>query len=925
MSLLKKRIASLATSTLLVGSTLSITPCVFANSNSSTITYNFNTVPNGLVAASSSQITATSPNLPKDITTWDFESGLGEWTVRGSGEATAQVSPNTPHSGTQCAIVSSRKDDWNGIQMNLINTTQKGNQYTFEAWVKYDDAKGKDTEQFVLALQYDAVSESGTQYKWITNANVKKGEWTKLSGTYTLPKDSTTLSLYIQVNGTTIDFYADDISMEAIPAPNFEIQKDIPSLKDVYKDYFKFGTALSPSHMNDLERELVLKHFNSITHENALKPEATLNHEATLAYMAANKGDQTHPQVALSTDAKTILDFARDNKIPVRMHVLVWHSQTPNWLFTENFSTDKGAKIVSKEIMEKRLENYINDMFKLLATEYPTVDFYAFDVVNEAINPDRPDGFRAPATSATTSGNDNNNENANNSMWMTTMGADHIKAAFKYARAAADKYMPNTKLAYNDYNECDPNKLEIMYKICKELYDEGLLDVIGMQAHYNMSSPSISQFENAIRKYASIGDDVEIQITELDITQDDGSKEGLIKQAYRYKAFLDTMKKLDADGIANITSCVMWGVTDDESWRTEQSPLLFNGDYQAKPSFWAITDSNQLPVLAQEATAYDVSNKNYNQSFLIQNGTSLETASGKKIATFKVAWDANNIYVKVIPTEKGAKGSVKVFVTDTTVSADLSDNTIITIPVTEALTANSKLSFDLFAQVGDEKATWNDLSYNSSGKPNKANFGKLLINNSPKFASAIKGTPTIDGTIDDLWKKAETININTFSAGSNGATATAKALWDENYIYILTEVKDAVLSKKSTNTYEQDSVEIFIDEDNAKSASYDLGDIQYRINFDNERSINGASDPNSFITATKVINGGYVVETAIPHRLAPFTSNQIVGFDAQINDDADGNGSRDNVSNWNDLTGNGWSSTANYGVLQLITGSLNSK
>ena len=153
--------------------------------------------------------------------------------------------------------------------------------------------------------------------------------------------------------------------------------------------------------------------------------------------------------------------------------------------------------------------------------------------------------------------------------------------------------------------------------------------------------------------------------------------------------------------------------------------------------------------------------------------------------------------------------------------------------------------------------------------------------------------------------------------GSNGATATAKTMWDEKNIYVLMEVKDNNLSKKSANAYEQDSVEIFIDEDNAKSASYEKGDIQYRVNFDNERSINGASDANMFTTAASRTEDGYIIEMALPTQLSGFVKDQVIGFDFQVNDDANDDGVRDNVSNWNDLTGNGWSSTSAYGVLQL--------
>lgn len=92
-------------------------------------------------------------------------------------------------------------------------------------------------------------------------------------------------------------------------------------------------------------------------------------------------GDDTAPQISLN-EADEMLKFAAANQIPVRGHVLVWHSQTPDWFFKENFDSD-GAW-VSKEKMTQRLENYIKIVMETLAKDYPDVTFYAWDVVNEA-------------------------------------------------------------------------------------------------------------------------------------------------------------------------------------------------------------------------------------------------------------------------------------------------------------------------------------------------------------------------------------------------------------------------------------------------------------------------------------------------------------------------------------------------------------
>jgi len=905
MKLFKKHMTYLAASALVASTLFSTVACLATTTTTPSATPS--TAP---TAAASSTIS------------WNFEKDLGNWTPRGDGSPNLVTTDK--HAGSKSAFVTGRTQDWQGTQIDLTDSVVAGGKYKFDGWVKYDKSE-KATEKFILTLQIE--TDDGTQYNWVANNDFASGKWNYLSGEYTLPSKFNKVYLYIQTQESTIDFYIDDITMESLDnitvenlkAPVIEVQKDIPSLKDVYAENFKIGAALSSRNLNEYERELVAKHFNSITCENAMKPDSMLDYEATIAYMKANNSDQTHPQVRLTKDARAILDFARDHKISVRGHVLTWHTQQPVWMFTENYSNslDPDTPLVSKEVMLERLNNYVDAVFKLLSEEYPDVDFYAFDVVNEAINSNNPDGFRDPANAATGNGQATAEGENEPSLWITTMGPDYIKEAFKAARTATKKYgFENTKLAYNDYNECSTKKSEFMYNICKDLYDEGLLDIVGMQGHYNMTSPTTSQFEDAIRKYASIGKDIEIEITELDIPQPDDSKDGLTRQAYRYKSFFDVMKKLDTEGIANITSCTLWGVKDDESWRSEGNPLLFDDNYLAKPAFWGITDSTKLPAPAQEVKAYSTENSNYDKAFAIQNGTAIKTANGAEIAKFKAAWDKKNVYINVLPTTKGTAGTVKVFIGDQTTSAKLTDNTVVTIPLSSISEYNT-LAFDVFIETNDQKATWNNVNYTGDTEPDQDSFGKLMITKAPSYAKAQKATPTIDGKIDDVWNNSQVMDIAKFSVGSKGAVGTAKALWDDKYIYVLVEVKDNLLTKASADAYQQDSVEIFIDENNAKTTSYELGDVQYRVNFDNERSINGVDDANSFITATSLIDGGYIIEAALPSRLGTFSEGQVIGFDLQINDDDNNDGTRDNVTNWNDFTGNGWSSTSNYGVLEL--------
>jgi len=179
--------------------------------------------------------------------------------------------------------------------------------------------------------------------------------------------------------------------------------------------------------------------------------------------------------------------------------------------------------------------------------------------------------------------------------------------------------------------------------------------------------------------------------------------------------------------------------------------------------------------------------------------------------------------------------------------------------------------------------------------------------------SALRGTPVIDGVEDAVWKKAPEMKIVIFVQGQ-GATGTGKALWDGKMLYVFVKVKDPLLSKKSANDYEQDSVEIFIDERDNKSPDYKEDDAQYRINFTNDFSSRG--NPAKIVSAVSITSDGYAVEAAIPFRFVRSKPGTKIGFDLQINDDQ-GKGRRASLSKWNDPTNESYRNTSGFGTLVL--------
>ena len=343
-------------------------------------------------------------------------------------------------------------------------------------------------------------------------------------------------------------------------------KSEAKTLKEAFDGDFKVGVTTTSGYLSEEDRVTQIKeNFNSITMENEMKPESLLDWEGS------EKSKDGMPAIKEETLEKA-LKAAQEAGIPLRGHTLVWHSQTPEWFFSKKYDPSKGY--VDKATMKKRMESYIKQVLSYCKENYPGV-VYAWDVVNEAV------------------GDDGNYRTE--SMWYETYGDfSYITDAFTFARKYAEE---GTRLFLNDYNEYMAQKRDLLYAKVVELHDAGILDGVGMQSHWDMDFPSVDLFETALEKYASI-DGIEIQLTEIDMHNNDDSEEGLKKQAERYKEFFDVITKMKREGTANITSVTFWGLKDGESWlsgmKGETSyPLLFTDDMEKKPCYDSILEAGK--------------------------------------------------------------------------------------------------------------------------------------------------------------------------------------------------------------------------------------------------------------------------------------------------------------------------------------------
>lgn len=815
----------------------------------------------------------------QDGFSYDFETGtVGDWYARSCNIA---VSNHYAHSGNYSLYTSGRTDLWNSPAVDCTLFLELGGYYSFSCWATFAGGNWTETASFQIYLMYN--QDGVTQYKNLAAESTTQGEWVQIATRYTIPEGVTNLAFYVQPTWSsnpsdqdkTIDFYIDDVVCKHLPDPT--IETDIDSLCASYENLFKIGCASTASELSQqASKDLILKHYNSLTFGNELKPDAVLNQNACQAL-----GSETEVAISLA-QAKPLLEFAQEHDLPVRGHTLVWHSQTPDWFFRVGYRDD-GAW-VDRDTMLARLENYIKAVMNELATQWPDVEFYCWDVVNETF---RDDGNYRTAGST--------KDDSNYSPWIQTIGEDFVTYAFTYAR----QYAPaGCKLFYNDFNEYAPAKRDGIIKMVEGLADKGLIDGVGMQSHLQMSYPTVSVYEETIRAYNELG--LEIQITELDVNVKDNGNAAQLELAERYRSLMECIVNCKNDG-CNITAVVFWGITDSTSW-IGGYPLLFDDDYRAKPSFYAVLDPSALVQTIQNKDAI----ADAEGAFDVQAAAKIGTAG-----SFKAAWSDGMLTLHITAAKAG---KAEVLLGDGNFSTI--DVTAGTADYTFFITDTKKgavIPFDIV--LGD--TAWNSLDNRLSIET----AGTITLAAYPMAAEATFGTITVDGEIDAAWADAPSIVIDRFQMGKSGENAdgSAKMLWDANNIYVLVQVNDPNgTHASSTNHYECDTVEVFFDENNNKTAAYQSDDIQCRIGFDGSKTVSDNRSVDDYISATSASANSYVVEIAIPRTLGRFTSGQVVGFDIQINDD-DGSGARVGISNWSgDTTGLGYTTTQYFGVLKLV-------
>lgn len=512
----------------------------------------------GTAAGDASKTNASEAGEAKGTTDADAQDPAIEENFEGTTNRALERGPVTLSvvddgvDGSKALYIDGRTDAWNGA--NFACDDYRGNTIRVNANVK---SPGKSVR---LSIQYDV--DGITAYNWIKSTATTEDKYAFITGTYSVPKDAENIFVYVE-SDTTDPIYLDELVIkaegkyqkpEAIAEKVMADTSSYESLKELYADSFEIGCCINPAIISkDAYSDLLIKEFSSVTMENDLKPEAILDKAASMEDL---KNGGTHLVVNLDS-AKEELDFAVRNKMKVRGHTLIWHSQTPDWIFYVDYDTT--GKLASRELMLKRVDHYMEDVFTYVKENYDGL-FYAWDIVNEAME---------------------DNGKMRKSLWYETIGEDYVEQVFALAR----KYAPeDIKLFYNDYNSFQSSKQNGIIEMLKPVAKAGNIDGIGMQGHlYTGEEPE--HFVKAAKRYADeLG--VIIHITEIDVTTPNAtSPEG--EHGKYYGKLFKALKDAKANGVP-IESVSVWGLTDSLSWKAGDKPLLFNGDLSAKQAFFEV-------------------------------------------------------------------------------------------------------------------------------------------------------------------------------------------------------------------------------------------------------------------------------------------------------------------------------------------------
>src|SRR5690242_20343011 len=240
------------------------------------------------------------------------------------------------------------------------------------------------------------------------------------------------------------------------------------TLASAFAPSFLVGAAINVRQIDGLDSigdALIARHFNSISPENVLK----------WAWVEPRPGQFNFGP------ADRYVAFGERHNAVIIGHTLVWHNQTPAWVF-ENGTGGP----VSRDSLIARMHAHIAGVVGRYKGR-----IHGWDVVNEAVN---------------------ENGSLRESPWLRIIGREYIALAFRFAHDAD----PSAELYYNDFGVEGAAKRAGIVRLVRSLREQDVpIAAIGMQEHQKLDWPAVAAIDSAIVDLAATG--VKVMVTELDV------------------------------------------------------------------------------------------------------------------------------------------------------------------------------------------------------------------------------------------------------------------------------------------------------------------------------------------------------------------------------------------------------------------------
>ena len=445
-----------------------------------------------------------------------------------------------------------------------VNSAASFDQLSIDGEVKYNSMCEDFTTSTALPivevmLQQDADVKVGDEFRIMT-AKSKQGEWhfdVKANKyTWTVDELQEDGAVVFVLRLVSLDNMNNDdpdnpdnpeSTMGAFYDDGIDDAKDNNTLRYYAdKNQKSVGVALATYKGLQSDRDAAGKQFNMMVCENEMKMEVLQPSQGSFSFGSADN----------------LVSFAQRNNMVVRGHCLVWHSQQPTWLSSDGKKNDKGwtreqALAIMKNHITKVMQHYKGKVRE-------------WDVVNECLDDDQ----------TTVRTNPDSYDLRRQSVWQLAIGDDYIDSAFVYARQAD----PDAILYLNDYGVELQGKAKSMafYNLAMRLKNDGIpIDGVGLQCHFSIGEVDSVKLDNTIKRFEEAG--LKCIITELDMGVPSTTEANLLEQARCYRVVTDIVLNH-----ANCPSMVIWGIKDNDSWRSSSNPLLYTSGLEKKPAWYAV-------------------------------------------------------------------------------------------------------------------------------------------------------------------------------------------------------------------------------------------------------------------------------------------------------------------------------------------------